>query len=157
MQQKEPNASTFFHQYLPTADVSLVKLLLAVREIHTAVTLNICSVVVICKSASLGHVIIWLESRAASYSHVQNKCTRPLKTEGLTVLSDILKCGSLNTAWNGGSHQVWLLAGISLMFRLYVPDYISAQAATNCRIHRRKCLRLLEGRRKMQMGRCTSG
>lgn len=70
MQQKEPNASTFFYQYLPPTDVSLVKLLLAVREIHTAVTLNICSVVVICKSASLGHVIIWIESRAAYYSHV---------------------------------------------------------------------------------------
>lgn len=57
-QKKEPNALTCFHQYLPPADVSLVKLLLAVRKIHNAVTLNICSVVVICKSASPGQVII---------------------------------------------------------------------------------------------------
>lgn len=70
MQQKEPNASTCSHRYLPPADVSLVKLLLAVRKIHTAVTLNICSVVVICKSAIPGQAIIWPKSRAASCAHL---------------------------------------------------------------------------------------
>lgn len=80
MQQKEPNTSMCFHQYLPPADVSLVKLLLAVRKIYTAVTLNICSVVVICKSVSFSQVIIQPKSRAASCAHMlkQISCSHPL-------------------------------------------------------------------------------
>lgn len=139
MQQKEPNALARFHQYLPPADVSLVKLPLAVRKIHTSVTLNICSVVVICKSASPGQVIIWPKSRAASCAHVVKKiwCTQPLNTKTIDhsvrypQVLDIKK-----------RLKYWLSSGlITYRYLFYVPIIY--------RWLQEKRVELLEGRRKM--------